>query len=221
MAPLKPRCPRGGQQRVSAAGPARAPAPASTCGPRACHPPPRPPPRPRAPLPPPRPGPGPLRPAPPAPRRARARAARARARPPGDASPRLWASLRVPARRAPSPVRGARLERVPGVTGPRTGPGLEREAGRGDGEPQPGLWMATETAQRTHSLLDPGCAGPTGPVGSLWTWDPPRVFHQRPWGHRPCLVWIGRVNPEFRSSKGCCVEPVAHLCPAPGLQGVH
>lgn len=150
---MKPWRPHGGQQRVSAAGPARAPAPASTCGSRARHPPPPPP------TPPPRPGPGPLRPAlaHPAPRRAAPEPpAPAPAAPApacrGTPAPQLWASLRAPVRRAPSPMRGARLERAPGVAGLRTGPGLAREAGRGDAAPEPRLWMATETAQRAHSL---------------------------------------------------------------------
>ncbi|XP_078207677.1 uncharacterized protein LOC103787869 isoform X2 [Callithrix jacchus] len=110
MAPLKPRRPRGGQQRVSAAGPARAPAPASTCGPRARHPPPPPPP--------PRPGPGPPRPAP------RPRLPRSRPRPPTPRRPArgtpasLWASLRAPAKRAPATVRDARARRRGGLPPP-------------------------------------------------------------------------------------------------------
>lgn len=133
--------------------------------PRVPSPPRLPSPRRRAPLPPPpRPGPGPLRPAPPAPR-PRPR----RPRPCSPARGRQPAALGVAARPSSArPVISARgaPERVPGVTGPRTGPGLAREASRGDAAPQPSLWMATETAQHTHSL-GPGRAGPAGPAGSL------------------------------------------------------
>lgn len=145
MAPLKPRRPRGGQQRVSAAGPARAPAPASTCGPRARHPPPPPL---LPPPPPPRPGSGPLRPAParPAPR------PRPRPRPPSPGTPALplWASLRARARRAGHGCEGRARCACTAPRGPSAGPGTGAGGRRRRG--RSALWMATETARRACGL---------------------------------------------------------------------